>query len=108
MATASVASGTSVFVETIFENRFKFADELNRLGADVKVVGRTAVVEGVKELQGASVNCTDLRGGAALMVAAFAANGRTEIGETQHIIRGYETPEIYFKELGANIKRMKI
>lgn len=108
VATASVASGTSVFVETIFENRFKFADELNRLGADVKVVGRTAVVEGVKELQGASVNSTDLRGGAALMVAGFAAKGRTEIGETQHIIRGYETPEIYFKELGANIKRMKI
>ena len=108
VATASVASGTSVFVETIFENRFKFADELNRLGADVKVVGRTAVVEGVKELQGASVNCTDLRGGAALMVAAFVAKGRTEIGEIQHIIRGYETPEIYFRELGANIKRMEI
>ncbi len=108
IATTSIAKGTSVFVETIFENRFKFADELNRLGADVKVEGRTAVVEGVSELQGASVNCTDLRGGAALMVAGFAAKGKTEIGEIQHIIRGYETPEIYFKELGARIKRIKV
>lgn len=108
IATATVAEGTSIFIENIFENRFKFADELNRLGADVKVEGRTAVVEGVKELSGASVNCTDLRGGAALMVAGFAANGTTEIGEIHHIIRGYETPEIYFKALGAKIKRIKI
>jgi len=108
IAVASIAKGTSVFIETIFENRFKFSDELNRLGADVKVEGRSAIVEGVRELQGTTVNCTDLRGGAALMVAGFAAKGRTEIGEIQHIIRGYETPEIYFKELGANIKRIKV
>ncbi len=108
ISTASLADGTSIFIENIFENRFKFADELNRLGADVKVEGRTAVVEGVKKFSGASVNCTDLRGGAALMVAGFSALGTTEIGEIHHIIRGYETPEIYFKSLGANIKRIKI
>ncbi len=108
IATTTVADGTSIFIENIFENRFKFADEMNRLGADVKVEGRTAVVEGVKELQGATVNCTDLRGGAALMIAGFAAKGTTVIGDIHHIIRGYETPEIYFKELGANIKRIKV
>ncbi len=107
IATATVAKGTSIFVETIFENRFKFAGELNRLGADVKVEGRTAVVEGARCLTGANVKCTDLRGGAALMVAAFSALGKTEINEIQHIDRGYENPEINFALLGADIKRVR-
>ena len=107
IAAAGIAEGTSIFIENIFENRFKFADELNRLGADIKVEGRTAVVEGVKHLTGASVKCTDLRGGAALMVAAFAASGVTELHDIYHIDRGYETPEKYYQILGANIKRTK-
>ena len=106
LATSVKADGTSMFVENIFENRFKFSGELVRLGADVKVEGRTALVEGVNKLTGAYVKCTDLRGGAALMVAAFAADGITELEEIHHIDRGYETPEINFKNLGANIKRI--
>ena len=108
IAASTVAEGTSLFIENIFENRFKFADELNRLGTDVKVEGRTAVVEGVKDLTGASVKCTDLRGGAALMIAAFSATGITEINDIFHIDRGYEAPEKYYEKLGANIKRIKI
>lgn len=106
VATSLAAKGTSIFIETIFENRFKFAGELNRLGADVKVEGRTAVVEGGRLLTGANVNCTDLRGGAALMVAALKAQGTTEIYEIQHIDRGYEIPEENLKLLGADIKRV--
>ncbi len=106
VATTLAAPGTSIFIETIFENRFKFAGELNRLGADVKVEGRTAVVDGGKLLTGANVNCTDLRGGAALMVAALKAEGTTQICEIQHIDRGYEAPEENLKLLGAEIKRV--
>ena len=106
LATSIKADGTSMFVENIFENRFKFSGELVRLGADIKVEGRTALVEGVQKLTGASVKSTDLRGGAALMVAGFAADGITEIEEIHHIDRGYETPEINFANLGANIKRI--
>ncbi len=108
VATATIAEGTSIFIENIFESRFKFADEINRLGADVKVEGKTAVVEGVNNLSGAAVKCTDLRGGAALMVAGFAARGTTEIEDIHHIDRGYEAPEIYFKSLGARIKRIRL
>lgn len=107
IATATKAKGTSIFVETIFENRFKFAGELNRLGADIKVEGRTAVVEGGKLLTGARVKCTDLRGGAALMVAALNSGGVTEIEEIQHIDRGYEQPQINLALLGADIKRVR-
>lgn len=106
VATSLAAKGTSIFIETIFENRFKFAGELNRLGADVKVEGRTAVVEGGAVLTGANVNCTDLRGGAALMVAALKAKGTTEILKVHHIDRGYETPEENLRKLGADIKRV--
>lgn len=107
IATATKAKGTSIFVETIFENRFKFAGELNRLGADIKVEGRTAVVEGGKLLTGARVKCTDLRGGAALVVAALNSGGVTEIEEIQHIDRGYEQPQINLALLGAEIKRVR-
>jgi len=106
ISAATVADGTSIFIENIFENRFKFANELTRLGADIKVEGRTAFVEGVNSLSGASVKCTDLRGGAALMVAGLAANGITEINDIYHIDRGYETPELYYRNLGAKIKRI--
>ena len=97
------ASGTSVFVENIFENRYKYIDELNRLGANIKTEGKVAVIEGVKKLSGATVRCTDLRGGAALVVAALAAGGTTEIDEIFHIKRGYADIVGDLKKLGANI-----
>lgn len=80
MALATVARGTSIFIENIFENRFQHVDELTRMGADIKVEGRSAVVRGVNALQGANVVARELRGGAALVVAALAANGTTTIG----------------------------
>ena len=96
-------SGTSMFVENIFENRFRYADELKRFGAKIKIEGRVAVVEGVSSLSAASCECTDLRGGAALAVAAFAANGTTVLDKTYHIKRGYENFVDNFKKLGAKI-----
>lgn len=105
MSLAAMAKGTSVFVENIFENRFQHVDELTRMGADIKVEGRSAVVCGVKELQGANVVARELRGGAALVVAALAANGTTTISGTEFIDRGYENIEKYLLNCGAKIKR---
>ena len=90
MAMACVADGTSVFIENIFENRYKHAGELLRLGARIKVEGRVAVVEGIPVLSGAQVECTDLRGGAALVIAGLAAEGITTVTEIHHLDRGYE------------------
>ncbi len=104
MAMSCVADGTSVFVETIFESRYKHAGELMRLGARIKVEGRVAVVEGVKSLSGAPVECTDLRGGAALMLAALAADGTTEITNLYHLERGYEAFADCLKQIGAAIR----
>lgn len=106
MAACLKAEGTTVFVENIFENRYRQAGELRRMGADVKVEGKVAIVSGVKRLHGAPVASTDLRGGAALMVAALSAEGCTDIFETHHIDRGYEKPEKMFALLGADIKRI--
>lgn len=108
MALAAAAEGTSVFIETIFENRFRQADELIRMGADIKVHGRVAVVEGVKVLHSAKVSCTDLRGGAALITAALRASGRSVISNIKHIDRGYDDIENALTKLGANIKRERI
>lgn len=105
MALAAIADGTSVFVENIFENRFQHVDELTRMGADIKAEGRTAVVRGVKELQGANVVARELRGGAALVIAALAANGITTISGTEFIDRGYESIETYLQKCGAKITR---
>ena len=105
MAVLTVASGTSVFVETIFENRYKHAGELCRMGADIKIEGKVAVVRGVKKLYGANVRATDLRGGAALVVAGLAAEGKTRISDIVHIDRGYESIEQAFSALGAQIRR---
>ena len=107
MALLTVANGTSIITETIFENRFKHAGELCRMGADIKLDGRVAVVKGVKHLQGATVNAMDLRGGAALVVAGLAAEGTTEIGCLSHIDRGYERLEENLRNLGAAIKRVE-
>lgn len=97
--------GTSLFIENIFQSRFKYIDELKRLGAKIKTHGNLAVIEGTNKLSGATVRCTDLRGGAALVVAALAAEGTTEIEKTYHIERGYEEIENYLSILGADIKR---
>ncbi len=105
MALACTASGTSVFVENIFENRFQNVDELTRMGADIKTEGRTAVVRGVKRLEGANVVARELRGGASLVIAALAANGTTTISGVELIDRGYENIEKYLLECGAKIRR---
>lgn len=105
LAAACVADGTSVFVESIFENRYKYVDELARMGAHIRVDGRVAVIEGVPALQGASVACTDLRGGAALVVAALAATGETTVHEIQHLDRGYAELTDRLQVVGADIRR---
>lgn len=105
IAMLSLAKGTSVFVENIFENRYKYIDELKRLGASIKTENRVAVIEGVKGLSSAKIQCTDLRGGAALVVAALAAEGESEIDKIYHIDRGYESIEKSLSLLGADIKR---
>jgi UDP-N-acetylglucosamine 1-carboxyvinyltransferase len=97
--------GTSVVVENIFENRFMVADELKRMGARIKVEGRMAVIEGVPSLQGAQVKATDLRAGAALIVAGLMAKGETEIINAEYIDRGYYDLEKKLTILGASIWR---
>lgn len=104
-AALTVADGTGVIIETIFENRFKYIGELVRFGANIRVDGRMAVVDGVPELYGANVVTPDLRGGAALMLAGFAACGTTVISDIKHILRGYERPEDIFTQLSGKIKR---
>ncbi len=106
MAMACVAQGTSVFVENIFESRYKHVGELTRLGARIKVEGRVAVIEGVGHLSGASVQAADLRGGAALVVAGLAAEGVTQVNHVRYIDRGYEHLEQTLAQLGANIVRL--
>ncbi len=106
MAMTSIADGTSVFVENIFSNRYKHVGELLRLGADIKVEDKVAVVEGVKRLSGAKVAASDLRGAAALIVAALGAEGVTEISGLNHIDRGYEKIEENLCKIGASVKRV--
>ncbi len=106
MGLMCVAKGSTVFVETVFENRYKHIAELQRMGANITPEGRVAVVEGVPKLKGASVKATDLRGGAALMIAGLAAEGITEISDIYHIDRGYQSPETVLSQLGANIQRL--
>ena len=105
MATACTAKGTTVFLENIFENRFRHVGELCRMGADIKIAGRAAIVTGVDRLKSAEVQCTDLRGGAALVIAALSAQGESRIGEIHHIDRGYEAMETAFSALGAYMIR---
>ena len=104
IAMQTVAEGTTVFVENIFENRFRFVGELNRMGSKIKVENKVAVIEGVNRLSGANCNCTDLRGGAALVVAALCANGQTVIGEISHILRGYDDIVGTLSSFNADIK----
>ncbi len=105
MAALLRSAGSTVFVENIFENRYRHVDELARMGADIRVAGRVAVVSGVKELHGACVKCTDLRGGAALVLAGLQAEGETRVSLLEHIDRGYESMERDLALLGASIER---
>lgn len=105
MAALLKSAGSTVFVENIFENRYRHAAELARMGADIRVAGKVAVVTGVETLHGASVNCTDLRGGAALVLAGLQAEGTTRVARLEHIDRGYESMERDLTLLGANIAR---
>ena len=100
----TVAKGTSIIVENIFENRYKYMSELKKMGAKITIEGRTAVIKGVRKLTGAKVLSTDLRGGAALVSAALVAKGETEITNIDYILRGYETLDEKLRKLGANIK----
>lgn len=104
MAALLRSRGASVFIENIFENRYRHVDELRRMGAEISVADRVAVVTGVERLHGAHVRSTDLRGGAALMVAALSAQGESVIGDTYHILRGYEDPVRDLRALGAEIR----
>ncbi len=104
MLTKSI--GTTVMVENIFENRYRYIDELRRFGAKVNVEGRVAIIEGVDNLSGASCRCTDLRGGAALVIVALCAVGTTTVGDIYHIKRGYENIIRDFSALGADIKEI--
>lgn len=101
----TVAKGTSIIVENIFENRYKYSSELIRMGAKMTVEGRTAVIKGVKKLSGAQVKATDLRGGAALVLAGLNAKGTTTITNIEYILRGYECLDEKLNSLGANIKK---
>ena len=107
MSIMTIAKGTSMVTETVFENRFLQASEMKRMGADIKTDGRVAVVEGVKKLTGSKVKAPDLRAGAALIITALAAEGSTEIGDIYHIERGYSNIEQKLKALGADIQKVE-
>ena len=106
MAVMARSSGCTVFVENIFESRYRHVDELTRMGADIRVEGRVAVVYGVPRLHGAKVQAADLRGGAALVVAALGAEGRTAVSGVHHLDRGYQSLEGDLTALGASIRRI--
>ncbi|PKM49807.1 MAG: UDP-N-acetylglucosamine 1-carboxyvinyltransferase [Firmicutes bacterium HGW-Firmicutes-7] len=103
MACLSIAKGTSIISETIFESRFKHVPELSKMGADIIIEGRLAIIKGVDKLHGSEVFAEDLRGGAALIIAGLAAEGKTVVHNSNHIIRGYEDFDDKLKQLGANI-----
>ena len=102
----SIANGTSVINESIWDSRFQYTEELNRMGAKITAQGKVAFFEGVDKLVGAPVYATDLRAGAALVIAGIVAEGTTQIYNVEHIDRGYEKIEQKFIELGAKIKRV--
>jgi UDP-N-acetylglucosamine 1-carboxyvinyltransferase len=108
MVLLSLTKGVSLIKETVFEGRFKHVDELSRMGADIRVDLNTAFIRGVPRLYGATVEATDLRAGAALVIAGLAATGRTVIEQVHHIDRGYDQIEKIFQQLGAKIERISI
>ena len=106
MAMLTIADGSGIISETVFENRFMHVDELKRMGANIKVDGRSAIVDGVKKLSGCQVKATDLRAGAAMVLAGLVAEGETQIGCIHHIDRGYDGLVDKLCNLGADIKRI--
>jgi len=106
MSLMALADGTSVINETIFENRFTHVAELRRMGADIVVEGRSAVVKGVPKLSAAPVMATDLRASASLILAGMAAEGQTVVSRIYHLDRGYDNIEQKLSALGADIKRV--
>ncbi len=106
MAALAGGEGATLFVENIFDSRYRHVDELRRMGADIQVAGRAAMVSGVGRLHGAAVRSTDLRGGAALVVAALGAEGATQVSELRHIRRGYQDLDRNFRALGADIREV--
>ncbi len=105
-ATLATAKGTSIVTESIFENRFKYVDELSRMGANIKVQGNTAIIDGVEKLTGARVSASDLRAGAALVIAGLSAEGITIVDDIVYIQRGYEEFELKLRSLGAEIEKV--
>ena len=101
-----LSGGTSIVTESIFENRFKYVDELTRMGANIKVESNTAIIDGVEKYTGASISAPDLRAGAALVIAALAAEGTTTIDDIQYIERGYEDFDLKLQSLGAQIEKI--
>ena len=108
MALTTICEGTSVVTETVFENRFMHVDEFRRMGAKIRIEGRSAIVEGVPSLKGADVNATDLRCGAALVLAGLVAEGQTTIGHLYHIDRGYDNLVDKLQRLGADVVRINV
>ena len=104
----SIAEGTSIITEGVWDNRFRYVDELKRMGASIQVDGKIAVVEGVGRLMAAPVKATDLRAGAALIIGGLVAHGTTEIEDIQHIERGYENVDEKFRSLGADMQRINV
>lgn len=103
VSTISVAKGTSIIVENIFENRFKYMQELKRMGAKITVEGKTAIIKGIRKLYGTKVISTDLRGGASLIIAGLAAKGTTEVENIKYVLRGYENIDKKLNHIGAKI-----
>lgn len=98
------AKGTSIITETIFENRFKYMSELSRMGAKVKIQDKTVIISGTRKMRGANVHSTDLRGGAALVLAGLKANGKTTVNNIEFILRGYENLDKKLRKIGADIE----
>ena len=103
----TTAKGTSMIVENIFENRYKYTNELKRMGAKITTEGKVAIVKGTKKLVGTTVEATDLRGGATLVLAGLVAKGKTTVTNIEHILRGYEALDNKLNKIGANIQLKK-
>ena len=108
VALLALGVGTSIVNENVWENRFQYVDELRRLGANIIVTGRTAVIQGVPAYEGSKVKATDLRAGAAMVLSALAAKGETIVHDIKYIDRGYEYFEDKLKKLGADIERVEV
>ena len=106
MAMLTISEGSALVTETVFENRFMHVDELRRMGARIKIDGRTSLVQGVDYLTGCQVKATDLRAGAAIVLAGLVAEGETQVGYIHHIDRGYDNLVEKLINLGADIRRV--